>query len=157
MAVKRSQELQPLSRQHHNGLLFCLLLQKGLKKQADLEVMQEFIRFFWYHDLQHHFELEEKFLVPLKSGYHQLTEGIDRMLQEHYQLRNIINEISIVGSYASIAELRDQLDAHIRFEERELFPRIEEVISEQQRKAIGAVLSHERDGNCMNYPIKFWE
>ncbi len=157
MPIKRSEELQPLSRQHHNGLLFCLLLQKGIKKQADLEVMKEFIQSFWYKDLHHHFDLEENYLIPLSRQYHNLQNALERMVNEHYQLKNIINENSLNISYESIEELRRNLDAHIRFEERELFPLIEQTISEQQRIAIGTVMAHEKDDNCMNYPIKFWE
>jgi hemerythrin-like domain-containing protein len=155
--IKRSEELQPLSRQHHNGLLFCLLLQKGINKQADLEVMKEFIQSFWYKDLHHHFNLEESYLIPLTKQYANLQSGLERMVNEHYELKNIINENSLNISYESIEELRRNLDAHIRFEERELFPLIEETISDQQRTAIGTVLAHEKDDNCMNYPIKFWE
>ena len=157
MPIKRSEELQPLSRQHHNGLLFCLLLQKGIKKQADLEVMREFIQSFRYKDLHHHFSLEENYLTPLSRQYASLQNGLERMVNEHYELKNIINANSLNISYESIDELRINLDAHIRFEERELFPLIEQTISEQQRLAIGSVLAHEKDDNCMNYPIKFWE
>ncbi len=157
MPIKRSEELQPLSRQHHNGLLFCLLLQKGVKKQADLEVMKEFIQYFWYKDLHHHFDLEEIYLTPLNSQYIDLKDGLDRMMKDHYEIKNIINENSINISYKSIEELRTHLNAHIRFEEKELFPLIEQVITEQQRRSIGSILAHEKDDNCMNYPIKFWE
>lgn len=157
MPIKRSEELQPLSRQHHNGLLFCLLLHKGLKKNADLGVMQQFIEWFWYKDLQPHFELEERFLVPLQQEYYLLDPALRRMVDEHYELKNIINEISLNASLQSIEELRAKLEAHIRYEERELFPSIEETISPQQRHAIGTALSHEKDDNCMNYRHKFWE
>jgi hemerythrin-like domain-containing protein len=155
--IKRSEQLQPLSRQHHNGLLFCLLLKKGIAKEADLEVIKEFIQSFWYKDLDHHFKLEEIYLAPLQDQYHRLQVPVQRMMNEHYELKNIINENSIAISYNSIEELRNKLEAHIRFEERELFPLIESIISEQQRLSIGAILSHEKDDNCMNYPIKFWE
>ena len=157
MPLKRSDELQPLSRQHHNGLLFCLLLQKGIKKQADLEVMRDVIQDFWYKDLQHHFELEELYLDPFKKRYHQLETLLDRMLKEHYDLKNIINEISLNPTYNSIDELRQKLDGHVRFEERELFPLIEETISTEERQMIGKILEKERDDNCMNYSTKFWE
>lgn len=157
MPVKRSEQLQPLSRQHHNGLLFCLLLQKGIKRQAELAAMQEFIQWFWYKDLQHHFELEEVHLVPLQKQYHQLKEPLERMVLEHYQLKNIINENALNITYETVQQLRDSLERHIRYEERELFPLIEETISEQQRLAIGKVLADEKDDNCMNYPVKFWE
>jgi hemerythrin-like domain-containing protein len=157
MPLKRSEELQPLSRQHHNGLLFCLLLQKGLKKAADPDVMKEFIQNFWYKDLQHHFELEERFLDPLKNKYPGLKEQLNRMVQEHYDLKNIINEIALSPSYKSINELTGRLDAHVRFEERMLFPLIEQTITEEERQGIGRVLEIERDHNCMNYHTRFWE
>lgn len=157
MPVKRSEELQPLSRQHHNGLLFCLLLKKGINKQADLTVMQDFIQSFWYKDLHHHFELEEKYLAPLQKHYHRLQSSLERMINEHYELKNIINETLLNISYEAVQELHDKLEAHIRFEERELFPLIEDVVSEKERSVIGTILSHEKDDNCMNYPVKFWE
>ena len=157
MPIKRSDELQPLSRQHHNGLLFCLLLKKGMAKQADMEVMKEFIQDFWYKDLHHHFDLEENYLTPLQKQYQLLSEPLQRMVNEHYELKNVINEISIDITARSVEELRNKLEAHIRFEERALFPLIEETITEQQRLVIGGILSHEKDDNCMNYPIKFWE
>jgi iron-sulfur cluster repair protein YtfE (RIC family) len=157
MALKRSEELQPLSRQHHNGLLFCLLLQKGIKKAADAEVMKAFIQDFWYKDLQHHFQLEEQFLDPLQKKYDVLLEPLGRMMQEHYEIKNIINEISLNPSYQSINELREKLDAHVRFEERMLFPLIEQTITNEERLAIGRVLEHERDDNCMTYLPRFWE
>jgi hemerythrin-like domain-containing protein len=157
MPVKRSEELQPLSRQHHNGLLFCLLLKKGINKKADIEVMQEFIQSFWYKDLHHHFELEEKYLVPLQKHYHRLESPLERMMSEHYDLKNIVNEISLNVTYESVQQLQDKLEAHIRFEERELFPLIEAIISENERSTIGSLLSQEKDDNCMSYPIKFWE
>jgi hemerythrin-like domain-containing protein len=157
MALKRSEALQPLSRQHHNGLLFCLLLGKGIKKQSDPEVMGAFIQEFWYKDLQHHFELEEQYLDPLKKRYPGLKTELDRMTQEHYELKNIINEISLNPSLKSIEELENKLNAHIRFEERLLFPFIEQTITEAEKQAIGQILGKERDHNCMNYPVKFWE
>ncbi|MCE3283042.1 MAG: hemerythrin protein [Chitinophagaceae bacterium] len=157
MPVTRTQELQPLSRQHHNGLLFCLLLKKGLKLGADSDVMREFIQWFWFKDLSHHFELEENYLIPLKRGYPDLAEDIDRMVDEHHELRNIINEISLNATSDAIDELQKSLEMHIRFEERILFPLIEKTISIEQRAGIGRLLADERDGNCMNYPVRFWE
>jgi hemerythrin-like domain-containing protein len=157
MPLKRSEELQPLSRQHHNGLLFCLLLQKGISREADVEVMKDFVQHFWYKDLLHHFELEERYLDPLKNQYSVLEPDLIRMMNEHYEVKNIINEISLNPTYRSIDELRKQLDDHIRFEERHLFPLIEQTITYDQRERIGKLLQHEKDANCMNYSVKFWE
>ncbi len=157
MPIKRTEELQPLSRQHHNGLLFCLLLHKGVAKLAEPEVMRDFVQHFWYKDLQHHFDMEERYLIPLKDKYHQLENPLERMIQEHYELKSIINEISLNPTHQTIDELRKKLDDHIRFEERVLFPLIEETISLPEREKIGKVLQNEKDANCMNYSVKFWE
>lgn len=157
MPIKRTEALQPLSRQHHNGLLFCLLLQKGIKKNADPEVMRDFIQDFWYKDLQHHFQLEELYLVPLKNRYHQFVEPLQQMVNEHYELKSIINEIVLNPTHKTIDELRKKLDDHVRFEERQLFPLIEEAISPQELQTIGKILAKENDANCMSYSIRFWE
>lgn len=157
MPIKRTEQLQPLSRQHHNGLLFCLLLQKGIKKNADPQVMGEFVQHFWHKDLQHHFQLEEQYLILLKNGYHQLEEPLEQMVREHYELKALINEISLNPTHQSIDELRKRLDDHVRFEERKLFPLIEETISSTELQKIGKLLEREKDANCMSYPIKFWE
>jgi iron-sulfur cluster repair protein YtfE (RIC family) len=79
------------------------------------------------------------------------------MLQEHYFIKNIINEGSLSPSYKSIDELREKLDAHVRFEERNLFPLIEKTITPEERQSIGKVLENEKDHNCMSYRQKFWE
>lgn len=157
MPIRRSIELTPLSRQHHNGLLCCLLLHKGLLKQADLDVMQEFIQQFWYKDLQHHFGLEEECLSPFVNHFEVLNGPIRRMLDEHHDIRSLINSIALDASYQGIQELSDRLEQHIRFEERELFPLVEQTITTEQMTAIGKILAHEADDNCMNYPVKFWE
>ena len=112
--IKRSIELQPLSRQHHNGLFFCLLLEKGVKKQADKILMRDFCQYFWEKDLEHHFELEEKDLTPF-SSYDELKEGIDRMKEEHGFIRkfftnpDILNEILTELRKEKIEKIKNKL------------------------------------------------
>ena len=154
--IKRSKELQPLSRQHHNGLFFCLLLEKAVKKQADKILMRDFCQYFWEKDLQHHFELEEKNLSPF-SSYVELREGIGRMIEEHAFIRKFFTNPDILNEYSIFDQLQQFLDKHIRFEERELFPLIQIVISEKEMKAIGYAFENEINNNCSEYPIKFWE
>lgn len=155
--MKRNKNLQPLSRQHHQGLLMVLLLQKGLQKNAAVYVMQEFIESVWREDLESHFDQEENHLLPLlqnKSLDPQLTA---RLLQDHSTLREmadkarqrLLNEVEI-GYFA------ERLEQHIRFEERIYFPAAEGVLNEAELEQLGQQLT-EKEGNCMNYPIKFWE
>lgn len=155
--MKRHKELQPLSRQHHNGLLAALLLKKGIAKAADKNVMAAFILDLWKQDLKQHFESEEEFLIPALTNT-SFDEALNKyLLEEHKLLRSYINSlqneepsISVIESFAKL------LEQHIRFEERVYFPAAEEVLSEEQLKHIGEQLKDE-DANCINYPVKFWE
>jgi len=156
--MKRHEQLQSLSRQHHNGLLAALLLKKGIEKTADANVMTAFIIDFWRNHLKEHFENEEQVLIPAlnitsfdKNLNHQL-------LTEHTQLRSYIDalknnadDISTIESFAAL------LEKHIRFEERTYFPEAEKILSEEQLKKVGEQLKDEEGENCINYPLKFWE
>ena len=156
--MKRHQQLQPLSRQHHNGLLAAMLLKKGIKKAADPKEMAAFILDFWQKDLAEHFKAEEDFLLPplYKTDFEKSLINI--LLQEHSQLRLYVNKLNQNSNdIESIALFADLLEQHIRFEERQFFPTAEKSLSEEQLTEIG---KHIHDGdtqNCMNYAIKFWE
>src|SRR5690348_1073538 len=155
--MKRHQQLQPLSRQHHNGLLAALLLKKGMAKAADANVMTAFIIDFWNNDLKEHFENEEQFLIPA------LPDTFDKnlnaqLLQEHAQLRAYIEALKIdPADIFTIENFTALLEKHIRFEERIYFPEAEKILSEEQLQKIGEQLKNEEGENCINYPVKFWE
>ena len=154
--IKRDIALQPLSRQHHNGLFFCLLLEKGVKNQADLVLMRDFCMYFWENDLQHHFELEETHLTGLMI-HEPLRKGINRMIEEHRHLRSFFDHPEVLQEYSIFNQLQLLLDNHIRFEERELFPLIQDIISSDEMKILGIAFDGEINQNCAVYPVKFWE
>jgi hypothetical protein len=54
--MKRTEQLYPLSWQHHNGLMAVLLLKKGVQKKADVAVMKDFINSIRHEELDEHFE-----------------------------------------------------------------------------------------------------
>jgi len=156
--MKRHQQLQPLSREHHNGLLASLLLKKGIAKDADVNTMTAFIADFWRNDLAVHFEKEETVLLPALR--HTLFgEYLNRrLLEEHELLRSYIHDlqgkeptVSLINAFAEL------LEQHIRFEERIFFPEAEKKLSEEQLKQLGEQLEDDEVSNCINYPLKFWE
>lgn len=156
--MKRHPQLQPLSRQHHNGLLMVLLLKKGVAKAAYLPVMNQFIIDNWQMELKYHFEMEETILLPAlkRSGFDsKLTE---RLLQEHHNIRTIIEKSrENVGGIDTIIDFYTQLENHIRFEEKELFPAAERCLTEKKLQQIGKYLTEDLSKNCLQYPVKFWE
>ena len=155
--MKRHEKLQPLSRQHHNGLLAALLLKKGMAKAARANAMAAFIIDFWNKDLQEHFKSEELFLVPSLMNTSFDKNLNDQLLQEHALIRSYIDSLrSNTDDISTIKAFTELLEKHIRFEERIYFPEAEKILSEEQLQKIGEQLKDEGE-NCMNYPVKFWE
>src|SRR5262245_17573787 len=112
--MKRNENIVPLSRDHHNGLLFSWKIRKGISKNIDKERIRKYVQYFWEDHLQKHFEEEESLLF--NKIQHELC---DKAYADHAQIRSLIEEI-ITGDvplekYASLADI---LDEHIRFEER---------------------------------------
>jgi hemerythrin-like domain-containing protein len=161
MALHRDQALQPLSRQHHQGLLVSLLLSKGLKKNLATKPMRDFILQYWQDDLCKHFEVEEKSLVPIANTYAKLEPLITRMLLEHQQIVLLINRINNEAraeQLETIKEFADKLEQHIRFEERELFEQLQLTLSAEDMSVLNLAFNaiSEKDF-CERYDNKFWE
>lgn len=154
--MKRSEELYPLSWQHHNGLMAVLLLKKGVQKKADVAIMVQFIQQIRKEELDEHFEAEEKTLNLFSDKYHRLRMLYQKMIEEHAAIRQCFRELEN-PSYAVIEKFYQLLDQHIRFEEREYFPAIEVTLSAEELTAISKDLSHLHHQSCANFPIKFWE
>lgn len=130
---RRHDSLIPLSREHQYGLMLCMRIHRGLvERDADLNWLQlkanHAIRFF-ESELVTHFQAEETFLFPAMQGMPGATEVIDELLTEHRKislLRDQFLQIEVTSLAATLKEFADTLEAHIRKEERELFPIYEE-------------------------------
>ncbi len=157
MPLKRSTALQPLSRQHHNGLLFCLLLKKGIRNNTSPRILQDFCMYFRQNDLAGHFRLEEECLAPLPKRFHALQNGIGKMIEEHEEIMKLFAAIGQSPSTEHITKLYHLIESHIRFEERSLFPLLEATLPPGELAVIGKALAHSEEHNCISYPVKFWE
>ena len=157
--MKRHEQLKPLSRQHHNGLLMALLLTKGIKKKADVKVMNDFIRQGWIDELKEHFDAEETVLIPALHGSSFSPQLTERLLAEHHDLRLLIKKATeLSASEDDIICFSGLLEKHIRFEEKIYFPEAESHLSEQKLLEIGKKLAEtSKEKNCINYPVTFWE
>lgn len=120
--LKRSKQLAPLSREHHDALLFIWKIKQGLKKGTQGRIILDYITWYWKNNLKNHFEQEEKLLLPHLSAHDDLAKQLKMEHKTICQLANEIDDNSIL-SFANV------LNAHIRFEERQLFPHIEKKVS----------------------------
>ncbi len=119
--MKRISEFRQLSIDHHHGLVLARRARKaetGTKGISASRVWEEVEKKFQY-DLEPHFKIEEKYLVPPLEAIGEI-DLIKRLQIDHKRLRRIINDKS-VRTFAALKQFGEILERHIRFEERELF------------------------------------
>ena len=93
----------------------------GLDERVRSQVARGFVA-----ELEPHFLDEERWLLPAleNAGEHAL---VARTLDEHRRLRSLAAALA-AGDLEPLAEFAGMLSAHVRFEERELFERAQQVI-----------------------------
>lgn len=127
--IKRSHQLAPLSREHHDGLLFAWKIKQGLENRTSVELLRKFSMWYWRNHIKPHFYQEEKILIPYMPEGHEMAI---QLKEEHDHIRELILEIDKQPDIQSLKILCDLLNKHIRFEERELFKYLEELLSKEQ-------------------------
>ncbi|MCB0451386.1 MAG: hemerythrin domain-containing protein [Aequorivita sp.] len=148
--IKRHKALQPFSRQHHFGLLFSWKLRKGFSKNVEIGRMQEFAKWFYEYEIKPHFNDEEKYLFPILGANNEL---IERALKEHRRIKRLFANSN--SPEKSLHQLEEELDSHIRFEERVLFNEIQNVATEAQLEKIEEI--HNGIEKSPDYHDPFWE
>jgi hemerythrin-like domain-containing protein len=122
--IKRSRELVTLSREHHDGLLLCWKINRGLAGDISVGRIGAYILHFFDTHLAGHFDNEEQFVFPLLSADNSYRKEAEL---HHKALRDMIRNFRVARQMPglSLSYFADVLDRHIRFEERVLFPYIE--------------------------------
>lgn len=120
--MKRSEALRSLSREHHQALS----VGRDLRRADDPEPAAAKFLGFWEREGAEHFRIEEEILLPTWSLLGTVhPEAAARLSREHLQLRAAALALAEAPSLAAVRQLGEELVAHVRFEERELFPMIE--------------------------------
>lgn len=135
--IKRSTQLAPLSREHHDGLLFAWKIKQGLANRTPLETLRNYAMWYWRHHIKPHFFQEEKILVPYMPAGHPMAV---RMKEEHDHIRELILGLDEEADARTLVLLCDLINNHIRFEERELFGFMEQLLTREKLDEIHAQL-----------------
>jgi iron-sulfur cluster repair protein YtfE (RIC family) len=153
--MKRTAELRTLSEDHHHTLVQARRLRKSAEAdEADsLEAAVTGFLDFWQKDTAHHFRKEEEVLLPIMARYGAdlSLEPLVEMLEDHARIRGLVMQLrdEVVGGNVllqTLHELGERLEAHIRLEERVVFPLIEESISEAALTELAARLEVKEAG-----------
>ena len=147
--MKRTPELRTLSEDHHHGLVHARRLRRaaeGDEITSAESTARDFLD-FWQRDTALHFRKEEEVLLPVMARYggDLSQEPLVEMLEEHARIRGLVMRLSdeaIGGNVRleTLHEIGERLEAHIRLEERVVFPLIEESLSKAALTELAARL-----------------
>jgi hemerythrin-like domain-containing protein len=139
--VKRADALAELSRDHHHGLVVAQRLSRATPATA-VEARDAFLR-YWDEDGSQHFRIEEDVLLPTIAHRIEPThEAVVRVLTDHIDIRRRAADVAAHPdvAVADLGELGKRLNAHIRHEERTLFPLIEQTLLDDELADLLAAL-----------------
>ena len=135
----RDKSLVPLSRQHQHALALCVRIDRALPiSDSDLASWQAEITQLCQTEIEIHFIAEEKIVFPAARRFPQFSTLLDDLLADHAALRARFAEAAAQQmSVATLSALGQQLSAHIRKEERQLFEGLQEVLSKEELALMG--------------------
>lgn len=125
--VDRFPELRGISKEHHDGLMLSWKIRTGTAKGVAPARIRRYCRRFLREQLKPHFHIEESVLFPVLGMDHP---GVRRAMAEHRRLQRLINGNS--DAVVAVALVEEELEAHIRFEERQLFNLIQQAATPEQ-------------------------
>lgn len=152
--IKRSEYLKPLSRDHHFSLLFGWKIKQGINRSVAINRITRYVAYFWPKMLLPHFKEEEEALF-VYSAAEQTRQALDEHQRIEALVQTLINEPQN-ASYAALRSLADAVDLHVRFEERTLFPFLENELTEEQLKKAGKAIA-DSPAVSDDYEDHFWE
>lgn len=151
--MKRNNNLKELSRDHHHGLLLGWKIKQGLKNQTPPQEIFKYVLYFAKQALVPHFQQEEAYILSCLSKNDEYRIKVER---EHLNVLELIHVMNNDATDQCLLELAGQLEKHIRFEERELFPYLEKKLSENELSTIGKKINSNHKPFLDDYEHRFW-
>jgi hemerythrin-like domain-containing protein len=135
----RDRNLIPLSHQHRRALLLCVRIDRASPiGESDLAAWQAEIARHFQSEMRTHFAAEEQVLFPAARQFPALVPLVEELLLDHFMLReSFAKSEAQTMSTANVSAFGQQMSAHIRKEERQLFQRIQELMSQEKLTLLG--------------------
>ncbi|WP_313374715.1 hemerythrin domain-containing protein [Chishuiella sp.] len=124
--------LNEACQRHHKTLFFCWNIRAGIDKGVDIQRMIDYVNWYGENILFKKMEIEEKYLFTLLDEDHYL---IKRALKEHRRIKRLF-KIDQKNPMKSLIYIEEELDLHIRFEERQMFPEFQKNATQKKLKII---------------------
>jgi hemerythrin-like domain-containing protein len=146
--MKRHPSLRPFSDDHHQGLVNARRLKRAASGEEPnaTKAAHDFLE-FWRRDTSLHFRKEEEVLLPVLARYGGDLEErpVLQLLTQHARIRGLAMQLSDELErdgvrQDSLPNLGEHLEAHIRLEERRVFPLVEETLPEHALQEVASRL-----------------
>ena len=136
----RDKSLIPLSHQHQHALALCVRIERASPiSEADLAPWRSEIAQIFQSEIVIHFAAEESVVFPAARSFAELNSLVDDLLADHAELRKQFAQAEKLSS-SEVRGMAERLSQHIRKEERQLFERMQELMSGEHLAALGRKL-----------------
>ena len=160
--MKRDSRLYPLSWNHRDLLVFADRVRMALttdhpRYRFSPEALLDQAREFWRSVFLLHLEAETEILFEcLETAGGHLKMERETILSEFKELAEIFKKVSASPpgeeTKPLLVRFADLIIHHVRFEERELFPRAQEILSAGELNRIGEALTLKLPKVCRTPP-----
>ena len=131
-----------ISHDHFHGLMVAQIIKKGSSVSKDLlNDIDDKVRYtihFYDQELVNHFYIEEQILQPLVRGFSsEIDKLFDNLISEHKLIGDLVKSLKDKTDLENkLDKVSAALEKHINQEERVLFPKIQETLSEQELETL---------------------
>jgi len=123
--------LTHLLQEHHHGLILCQNIHQGLRKNIEPERIKKYCIWFFKQHIEVHFKIEEQYFFPFLGQDHALVK---KALREHRKIKRLIDDTKDI--IKSVNLLEELIEAHIRFEEKNIFNEMQKNLPREIKNAI---------------------
>jgi hemerythrin superfamily protein len=144
----RDKSLIPLSHQHQRALALCVRVDRAQPiPGAELEAWQAEIEQLVEQEIKFHFSAEEHVLFPAALQFSELIPLVEELIADHAALCKSFSQAEARRmSRESLPVFAQQLSDHIRKEERQLFERLQQLMTPKELEALGVQLEDALKG-----------
>jgi hypothetical protein len=151
--LKRDPNLVCLSREHHDGLVMCLRIDRELADADDaaLKILYRDLDDFWEQSLLRHFRAESECLLARLIRHVPADDPLaERLNRDHLRMAALIAEMRDTPSRrpAAIGAFGPLLREHIKWEEDQLFEVTQRLLKKREMRALGRELDARLPPAC---------
>jgi hypothetical protein len=151
--MRRHPALIPLSHDHHDALVAARRLRRGAESAEPAVAAAAFLAFFRAETVRH-FREEEELLFPYVVDREEARELVVEVLLEHQRLYALAGQLTALLANGTVdpavmRSLGELLEAHVRREERQLFPLIERLMTDEALIGLALAGGGEETGRSL--------